>query len=188
LRYGCAALGVVSTDTPRERLRGIVVATSLTFTMTEKVYGRLTDRLRHVMQFSEASRQAAEEALALLEAAKGKRVEVNAHEINKGDELAQPPDAPNEQLDRSTAELEAARDVDAVFFLLAVHKLVEGQTTGKARSLAQAEALAIIAALNRIAPAVLDDALAISDDQSEPIGVILEAMAPREGRSAAHSA
>ena len=144
--------------------------------MTEKVYGRLTDRLRHVMQFSEASRLAAEEALALLEAAKGKRVGINA----------QPPDTRHEQLDRSTAEFEAARDVDAVFFLLAVHKLVEGQTSGKARSLAQAEAMAIIAALNRIAPAVLDDALAISDDQSEPIGVILEAMSPREGRSAAH--
>jgi hypothetical protein len=149
--------------------------------MTEEVYGRLTDRLRHVMQFSEASRQAAEEALALLEAAKEERVGIDARDIHKGDELAQPADARPERLDRGTAELEAARDLDAVIYLLALHKLVEDQASGKARYLAQAEAMAIIAALNRVAPAMLDDALAISEEQSEPIGVILEAIAPRAG-------
>lgn len=156
--------------------------TSLTFTMTEEVYGRLTDRLRHVMQFSEASRQAAEEALALLEAAKEKKVGMDARDIHKGDALAQPADARNEQLDRGTAELESARDVDAVIYLLAVHKLVEDQATGRARYVAQAETMAIIAALNRVASAVLDEALATSEEQSEPIGVILEAIGPREGR------
>jgi hypothetical protein len=149
--------------------------------MTEEVYGRLTDRLRHVMQFSEASRQAAEEALALLEAAKEEKVGIDARDIHKGDELAQPADARPERLDRGTAELEAARDLDAVIYLLALHKLVEDQASGKARYLAQAEAMAIIAALNRVAPAMLDDALAISEEQSEPIGVILEAIAPRAG-------
>jgi hypothetical protein len=157
------------------------VARSLTLTMTEEVYGRLTDRLRHVMQFSEASRQAAEEALALLEAAKEEKVGIDARDIHKGDELAQPADARPERLDRGTAELEAARDLDAVIYLLALHKLVEDQASGKARYLAQAEAMAIIAALNRVAPAMLDDALAISEEQSEPIGVILEAIAPRAG-------
>jgi hypothetical protein len=149
--------------------------------MTEEVYGRLTDRLRHVMQFSEASRQAAEEALALLEAAKEEKVGIDARDIHKGDELAQPADARPERLDRGTAELEAARDLDAVIYLLALHKLVEDQASGKARYLAQAEAMAIIAALNRLAPAMLDDALAISEEQSEPIGIILEAIAPRAG-------
>jgi hypothetical protein len=149
--------------------------------MTEEVYGRLTDRLRHVMQFSEASRQAAEEALALLEAAKEEKVGIDARDIHKGDELAQPADARPERLDRGTAELEAARDLDAVIYLLALHKLVEDQASGKARYLAQAEGMAIIAALNRVAPAMLDDALAISEEQSEPIGVILEAIAPRAG-------
>lgn len=158
------------------------MATSLTFTMTEEVYGRLTDRLRHVMQFSEASRQAADEALALLEAAKEKKVRIDAGDIHKGDELAQPADARNEQLDRGTAELESARDVDAVIYLLAVHKLVEDHASGRTRYLAQAEAMAIIAALNRVASAVLDEALATSEEQSEPIGLILEAIAPREGR------
>jgi hypothetical protein len=157
------------------------VARSLTLTMTEEVYGRLTDRLRHVMQFSEASRQAAEEALALLEAAKEEKVGIDARDIHKGDELAQPADARPERLDRGTAELEAARDLDAVIYLLALHKLVEDQASGKARYLAQAEAMAIIAALNRVAPAMLDDALAISEEPSEPIGVILEAIAPRAG-------
>jgi hypothetical protein len=158
------------------------VPTSLTFTMTEEVYGRLTDRLRHVMQFSEASRQAAEEALALLEAAKEKKVGMDARDIHKGDALAQPADARNEQLDCGTAELESARDVDAVIYLLAVHKLVEDQATGRARYVAQAETMAIIAALNRVASAVLDEALATSEEQSEPIGIILEAIGPREGR------
>jgi hypothetical protein len=150
--------------------------------MTEEVYGRLTDRLRHVMQFSEASRQAAEEALALLEAAKEKKVGIDARDIHKGDAPAQPADARNEQLDRGTAELESARDVDAVIYLLAVHKLVEDQATGRARYVAQAETMAIIAALNRVASAVLDEALAMSEEQGEPIGVLLEAIAPRESR------
>jgi hypothetical protein len=157
------------------------VATSLTFTMTEEVYGRLTDRLRHLMQFSEASRQAADEALALLEAAKEKKVRIDARDIHTGDELAQPADARDEQLDRGTAELESVRDVDAVIYLLAVHKLVEDQASGRARHLAQAEAMAIMAALNRVASAVLDEALATSEEQSERIGLILKAIAPRQG-------
>ena len=157
------------------------MATSLTFTITDEVYGRLTDRLRHVMQFSEASRQAAEEALALLEAAKESRVGIDARDFRNGDEHAQPVDARNEELDRGAAELGPACDVDAVIYLLAVHKLVEDNASGQARYLAQAEAMAIIAALNRVAPAVLDEALAISEEQSESIGIILEAIAPREG-------
>ena len=156
------------------------MATSLTFTITEELYGRLNDRLRHVMQFSEASRQAAEEALALLEAAKEGRVGIDARDFRNGDERAQPVDARDEQLDRGAAELGAARDVDAVIFLLAVHRLVEDNASGQARYLAQAEAMAIIAALNRVAPAVLDEALAICEERSESIGVILEAIAPRE--------
>jgi hypothetical protein len=149
--------------------------------MTEEVYGRLTDRLRHLMQFSEASRQAADEALALLEAAKEKKVRIDARDIHTGDELAQPADARDEQLDRGTAELESVRDVDAVIYLLAVHKLVEDQASGRARHLAQAEAMAIMAALNRVASAVLDEALATSEEQSERIGLILKAIAPRQG-------
>jgi hypothetical protein len=136
------------------------MSTSLTFTMTEELYGRLTDRLRHVIQFSDASRRAAEEALALLEAAR---------------------DAPDEQLDEGTAEHEAVRDVDVVIYLLAVHELLANEAGGKARYLAQAEAMAIIAALNRLAPAVLDNALALYEERSEPIGVILEAIATSEG-------
>ena len=46
----------------------------------------------------------------------------------------------------------------AVIYLLAVHELVEGKVHGKARYLAQAEAMAIIAALNRFAPAALHGA------------------------------
>jgi hypothetical protein len=46
----------------------IVVTTTLTMKMTEEQIARLDARLRHVIQFSEASKQAAEEALALLEA------------------------------------------------------------------------------------------------------------------------
>ena len=156
------------------------MATALTFTMTEEVYGRLTDRLRHVMQFSEAGRQAAEEALVLLEAAKENEVGVQARDTHTGDELGRSGDATDEQLDERNAEREAARDVDAVLFLLAVHKLVEDRASGKARYLARAEAMAIIAALNRFAPAVLDDALAIYEDQSDPIGVILNAIVARE--------
>jgi hypothetical protein len=163
-------------------LRGIVVATSLTFTMTEEVYGRLTDRLRHLMQFSEASRQAADEALALLEAAKEKKVRIDARDIRTGDELGHPADARNEQLDRGTAELGSLRDVDAVIYLLAVHKLVEDEASGRAHHLARAEAMAIIAVLNRVASAVLDEALASREEQSEPIGLILEAIAPRQDR------
>ena len=37
--------------------------------LTEEYYGRLADKLRHVIQFSEAARTSAEEALALLEEA-----------------------------------------------------------------------------------------------------------------------
>lgn len=188
LRYGCAALGVVPTDrrsayegSSRECLRGIVVATSLTFTMTEEVYGRLTDRLRHLMQFSEASRQAADEALALLEAAKEKKVRIDARDIHTGDELAQPAAARDEQLDRGAADLESVRDVDAVIYLLALHKLVEDQASGRARHLAQVEGMAIMAALNRVASAVLDEALATSEEQSEPIGLILKAIAAPGG-------
>ena len=147
--------------------------------MTEEVYGRLTDRLRHVMQFNEGSRQAADEALALLEAAKDKKVRIDASDIHEADELAQPADARNEQLDRGAAELESARDVDAVIFLLAVHRLVEDQASGRARDLAQAEAMAIIAALNRVAATVLDEALATSEELSEQMRVVLEAIAPR---------
>jgi hypothetical protein len=150
--------------------------------MTEEGYVRLTDRLRHVMQFSEASRQAAEEALALLESAKGKTVAIDARDIDGGDELAQPANTRNQQVDRDIAELEAARDVDAVIYLLAVHKLVEDQASGKARYLAKAEAMAIIAALNRVAPAVLDEALAVSEEQSERIERILEAVPPRDSQ------
>jgi hypothetical protein len=113
-----------------------------------------------VIQFSDASRRAAEEALALLEAAR---------------------DAPDEQLDEGTAEHEAVRDVDVVIYLLAVHELLANEAGGKARYLAQAEAMAIIAALNRLAPAVLDNALALYEERSEPIGVILEAIATSEG-------
>jgi hypothetical protein len=148
--------------------------------MTEELYGRLTDRLRHVIQFSEASRQAAEEALALLEAAKEK-AGVDARDTHMGERLAQPADAPDEQLGDGTGELEPARDVDAVVYLLAVHKLVEYQASGSARYLAQAEAMAIIAALNRVAPAVLGDALALYEKQSEPIREVFEASPAREG-------
>lgn len=46
----------------------------------------------------------------------------------------------------------------AVSYLLAVHELVEDKVHGKARYLAQAEAMAFIAALNRFAPAALHGA------------------------------
>jgi hypothetical protein len=46
----------------------------------------------------------------------------------------------------------------AVIYLLAVHELVDDKVHGKARYLAQAEAMAIIAALNRFAPAALHGA------------------------------
>jgi len=49
------------------------------------------------------------------------------------------------------------------------------------RHLAQAEAMAMMAALNRVASAVLDEALATFEEQSEPIGLILKAIAPRQG-------
>lgn len=150
--------------------------------MTEEVYGRLTDRLRHLMQFSEASRQAADEALALLEAAKEEKVRIDARDIPTGDELAHPADAQNEQLDRGAAELESVRDVDAVIYLLAMHQLVEDQASGRARHLAQAEAMAIIAVLDRLASEVLDEALATPEEPSEPIGLILQAIAPRQDR------
>jgi len=41
--------------------------TTLTFTLTEDLYGRLADRLRHTIQYAEAARITAEEALAVLE-------------------------------------------------------------------------------------------------------------------------
>jgi hypothetical protein len=39
-------------------------------TLGNQVYERLVDRLRHIVQYSEAARATAEEALALLEAAR----------------------------------------------------------------------------------------------------------------------
>jgi hypothetical protein len=141
-----------------EEMIVVSMSTSLTFTMTEELYGRLADRLRHVIQFSEASQRAAEEVLALLEAAKEKEVRVDARDTPTGDQLGQTADAPDEQLDEAPAELEAASDVDAVIYLLAMHELVEDKVHGKARYLAQAEAMAIIAALNRFAPAALHGA------------------------------
>jgi hypothetical protein len=41
--------------------------------------------------------------------------------------------------------------------------------------------MAIMAALNRVASAVLDEALATSEEQSEPIGLILKAIAAPGG-------
>lgn len=158
------------------------MATWLTFTMTEELYGRLTDRLRHVMQFSEASRHAAEEALDLLEAAKKTGSAASEGEILTSDKPRPHAGTLDQQLGEVsggrevTGGREATRDVDAAFYLLAVHRLVEEQANGSARYLAQAEAMAIMAALNRLAPSVLDEALAVHEREDRPIGVVLEAL------------
>jgi hypothetical protein len=158
----------------------IVVATLLTLTMTGEAYGRLTDRLRHVMQFSEGSRQAAEEALVLLEAAKEKGAEGDPQGSHASDHPGQRADALDERVADLTVEREATRDVDAAVYLLAVHRLVEDHASGKTRSLARAEAMAIMAALNHFAPTALSKALAVHEREHGPLRVVLEAIAARE--------
>jgi hypothetical protein len=181
LRYGCAiprsyldpGLGPCEEET-------IVVATLLTLTMTGEAYGRLTDRLRHVMQFSEGSRQAAEEALVLLEAAKEKGAGGGPHGSHPSDHLGQHAEALGERVGDVTVERQATRDVDAAVYLLAVHRLVEDHASGKTRFLAQAEAMAIMAALNHFAPTALSKALAVYEREDGPLRVVLEAIAARE--------
>ena len=92
-----------------------------------------------------------------------RRIGVDARDTPTGDQLGQTADAPDKQPDEAPAELEAASDVDAVIHLLAGHELVEDKVHSKARYLAQAEAMAIeamaiIAALTRFAPAALHGA------------------------------
>jgi hypothetical protein len=130
-----------------EEMSVVSMSTSLTFTMTEELYGCLADRLRHVIRFSGRA-CGRRRGHSLLEAAKEKEVGVDARDTHTDDQLGQAANAPDEKLDDGTAELERARDVDAVIYLLAVHELVDGNAHGKTRYLAQAEAIAIIAAPN----------------------------------------
>jgi hypothetical protein len=72
-----------------------------------------------------------------------------------------PTELDDETRERLRGWLGSQSDVELVVELLTVHKLVELQASGRCRLLAEAEATAITTVLDRFAPAVFADALAV---------------------------
>jgi hypothetical protein len=89
----------------------VSMSTSLTFTMTEELYGRPTGS---AMSSSSARRASGRRRrhLPYTKRPRRREVGVDARDTPTGDQLGQTADAPDKQLDEAPAELEAASDVD----------------------------------------------------------------------------
>jgi hypothetical protein len=121
----------------------------------------VAEKAEQLEEVSESLADLCADLRGVLEEVRG-RVEVDERELD------------DDRRERVREWFESERDVDLILHLLIAHRLVEIHASGKARYLAQAEAVAITTTLKRFAPEDFRDAVALWEETAVPVEEVMK--------------